>query len=76
MSEQLREYVDGLNDLKKNIKRLHNRVITVDNFEIKFQSFYGIEDNRFMALELSRSERFLSQDFDNYLDWLIKTDNT
>ena len=75
MSEQLREYANSLKDLQTKLQKLHNRNMGCEVGGIKYQSYYGVGENYDRALNLARDSLNLNQDFDRYVDWLIRNDN-
>ena len=75
MSEQLREYANSLKDLQNKLQKLHNRNMGCEVGRIEYQSYYGVSENYDRALNLARDSLNLNQDFDRYVDWLIRNDN-
>ncbi len=76
MSEQLREYVEGLKALKLKLQNSDKKFhILTDDIGQKYQSFYSVQQNYLHSLNLSREAIFMDADIDTYVKWLLSNDN-
>ena len=72
MNRQLNEYASGLEDLRVNLMKLHNRNMGCEVGEVDFANFYSNQEHYERALTLAREDLLLNADYDRYIDWITK----